>query len=133
MNFILNQKLAEDSKFILDLELCQLRLIDNVDYPWLILVPRLNNIVELTDLSDAEYLQLNKEIMLVCMFLKAYLQPDKLNIANIGNVVSQMHVHIIARYKDDKTFPKTVWGHEFNRYQHDNEADFINLIKKHLK
>lgn len=132
MDFILNQKLEEDSKFVVDLELCQLRLIDNSDYPWLILVPRRVNIIEITDLTDADYLQLNQEIMLVSRFLKVYLQPDKLNIATIGNVISQMHVHIVARYKDDKTFPKTVWGHEFKRYRDGEETDIINLIKKYL-
>ncbi|RTK92708.1 MAG: HIT domain-containing protein [Rickettsiales bacterium] len=133
MEFKLHQKLEEDSIFILDLELCQLRLINNADYPWLILVPRLENIIEITDLTDTDYLLLNQEIMLVSMFLKAYLQPDKLNIATIGNVVSQMHVHIIARYKDDKTYPKTVWGNEFNRYSKNAENDIINLIRKYLQ
>ena len=116
MTFKLNQILQQDSAFIMELKLCQVRLIDNADFPWLLLVPQLSNLTEITDLSDKEYDLLNKEIKIVAKALQHELTPDKLNIATLGNVVSQLHVHIIARYTKDKLFPKPVWGYEFTPY-----------------
>ena len=120
MHFKLDPALEKDSIFIKQLELCQLRLINNSDFPWLILVPMKNNLVEITELSDNDYDQLNKEIKNIAKSFKALTKADKLNIATLGNVVSQLHIHIIARYKTDKLFPKPVWGYEFVPYSDEN-------------
>ena len=130
MTFALNGTLEKDSIFIMELELCQVRLINNSDYHWVILVPQLPNVIEITDLDDKNYNLLNKEIQLVAKTLQRGLQPDKLNIAMIGNIVSQMHVHVIARYKNDKLFPKPVWGCEFTPYNNEELKTRIKNLKE---
>lgn len=129
MRFKLDPTLEKDSIFIKQLELCQLRLINNSDFPWLILVPMKNNLVEITELSDSDYDQLNKEIINVAKNFKVITKADKLNIATIGNVVSQLHVHIIARYKTDKLFPKPVWGCEFAPYSDESMNVMTNKLR----
>lgn len=130
MTFALNSTLEKDSIFIMGLELCQVRLINNSDYPWVILVPQIPNVIEITDLDDKNYNLLNKEIKLVAKALQSNFQPEKLNIAMIGNVVSQMHVHVIARYKNDKLFPKPVWGCEFKPYNGKELKSRIENLKE---
>jgi len=103
-------------------------LINNSDFPWLILVPMKNNLVEITDLSDDEYHIVNSEIKDIAAKLKQKTSADKLNIATIGNVVSQLHFHIIARYKNDKLFPNPVWGHKFTPYLAD---DIDSIVRKY--
>ena len=129
MHFKLNPTLEKDSIFIKNLELCQLRLINNSDFPWLILVPMQNNLVEITDLADSDYNQLNKEIKNTAKNFKDITKADKLNIATIGNVVPQLHIHIIARYKTDKLFPKPVWGYHFIPYAEDDMNIMITKLK----
>ena len=129
MTFKLDQTLEKDSVFITELKLCQVRLIDNADFPWLLLVPQLHNLIEITDLSDEEYYLLNAEIKIVAKALQHELTPDKLNIATIGNVVSQLHFHIIARYNNDKLFPKPVWGCEFTPYSLQARRENIHRFK----
>lgn len=129
MNFELNSILEQDSIFITKLELCQLRLMNNANFPWVILIPELINIVEITDLKVNEFEKLNSEVLQVAKIMKSIFNPDKLNIATLGNIVSQMHIHIVARFKDDKLFPGSVWGHEFNRYSLDKSKEVINSIK----
>jgi diadenosine tetraphosphate (Ap4A) HIT family hydrolase len=108
--FILDKKLQQDSFFIGDLELCKVLLMNDANYPWLILVPRQNNLKDIIDLSFDDQIILLKEINFVAEILKKEFEYDKLNIANLGNVVSQLHIHVIARKKNDITFPKPVWG-----------------------
>ena len=108
--FILDKKLQQDSFFIGDLELCKVLLMNDANYPWLILVPRQNNLKDIIDLSFDDQIILLKEINFVAEILQNEFECDKLNIANLGNVVSQLHIHVIARKKNDATFPKPVWG-----------------------
>ena len=130
MAFQLNKKLEKDSFLIVKLKLCQVRLINNSDFSWLILIPQQANLVEITDLSDINYKLLNKEIKLVATALQKAISPDRLNIATIGNVVSQLHFHIIARYKNDKLFPKPVWGYEFTNYLPAALKEKIGVLKE---
>jgi len=132
MHFKLNAIVEKDSHFVTDLELCQLRLIDNVDFPWVILVPRLDNIVEITDLNNVQYGMLNNETRMIARVMQKAFIPDKLNIATIGNVVEQLHMHIIARYTNDKLFPKPVWGHKLINYTEEKLLETIVLIKNTL-
>lgn len=132
MSFKLNEILERDSHFITNLELCQIRLIDNSNYPWFILVPMKNNINEITDLTDHDFELFNYEVRKIAQFLQKEFSPDKLNIATIGNIVSQLHMHVIARFKDDKLFPKTVWGHEFVRYEDDVLKLTIDMLREKL-
>ena len=95
MNFVIDPTLERDSVFIKNLKLCQLRLVNNSDFPWRILIPMKNNLIEITDLSDDEYNQMNSEIKNISLKFKEATGADKLNIATIGNIVSQLHIHII--------------------------------------
>ena len=130
MNFKIDPTLERDSVFIKNLSLCQLRLINNSDFPWLVLIPMKNNLVEITDLSDDEYVQMNSEIKNIAAKFKKVMDADKLNIATIGNVVPQLHIHIIARYVNDKLFPKPVWGSELVPYSKDVLNEMINSIRE---
>ena len=111
MNFPLDARLAADSHPIGDLTLSQLRLMDDARFPWLVLVPRIAGARELVDLDAGDRCCLLDEITLVGRVLESLLQPDKLNIAALGNVVAQLHVHVIARYAGDAAWPQPVWGH----------------------
>lgn len=107
--FKLDSKLDKDSFLLGNFPLCQLRLIDNALVPWFILVPRLS-IIEFHCLSNKDQLALLNEINRVCGFLTDEYQPDKINTATIGNIVRQLHVHVIGRYVDDYCWPTVVWG-----------------------
>ena len=132
MGFVLNNQLERDSFFVLDLELTQLRLINNSNYPWVILVPRVNNIKEILDLSQSQYLLLNKEIFMVAKIMQQLFIPDKLNLATIGNQVSQFHYHIVVRYKSDSCYPSPVWGKEKAIYELTSAHKIIEKIKQQL-
>jgi len=109
-NVELHPRLAEDSHFCLNLNLCQLRLSDDARFVWFILIPRVSAI-EITELSADEYAQLMREVRQVATAVEQAFGPDKINIASLGNQVAQLHVHVIARYKDDQAWPGPVWGH----------------------
>lgn len=108
--FALHSQLKSDTHFICDLPLSSALLMNDANYLWLILVPRKPNLIELTDLSFAEQTQVLQEINSVAKILKKEFNAEKLNIAALGNVVSQLHIHVIGRKKNDATFPKPVWG-----------------------
>ncbi len=106
----LDPQLAHDSAAIGDLPLCQVRLMDDASYPWLLLVPRRRAVTEIIDLAEIDRAQLMREIAHTADALKNQTRCDKINIAAIGNVVAQLHVHVIARFRSDAAWPKPVWG-----------------------
>jgi len=110
-NFELDPRLAADTRFVGDLALSRVLLINDSNYPWLLLVPRRRGVSEITDLGHLERAHLMTEITAVADALKAETNCDKLNIAALGNVVPQLHVHIIARSHNDAAWPRPVWGH----------------------
>jgi len=105
----LHPQLAADTVPVCDLALSRLLAMNDANFPWLILVPRRAGASEIIDLG-AEQSLLMDEIALVSRTLKDETRCDKLNVAAIGNVVPQLHVHIVARRKDDAAWPKPVWG-----------------------
>ncbi len=109
-SFVLHPQLAADSLLIRELPLCQLRLINDQQYPWFILVPRLEGARDIIDLSWAEQRQLWHESAWLSHTIRSLYQPDKLNIAALGNMVPHLHVHHIARQKNDMAWPAPVWG-----------------------
>ncbi len=109
--FPLDARLAADTHPIGDLPLSRLLLMDDARFPWLILVPRIAGARELIDLDESDRRALLSEITAVGRALEALLGPDKLNIAALGNIVSQLHVHLIARFRTDPAWPQPVWGH----------------------
>jgi diadenosine tetraphosphate (Ap4A) HIT family hydrolase len=108
--FSLHPQLAADTVPVGDLPLSRVLLANDANYPWLILVPRLPGLVELIDLEENAQVQLVGEIDAAARALKTISQCDKLNIAALGNMVAQLHVHVIARRRSDPAWPKPVWG-----------------------
>ena len=109
--FVLDERLARDSESILNLGLCDLRLANDSRWPWLILVPQRPNVSELFELAPLDQAVLTFEQVTVGAALKKATGADKINIAAIGNIVRQLHVHIVARSENDPNWPKPIWGH----------------------
>ena len=109
-NWSLHPQLAQDTVPVGDLGLARVLLANDANYPWLILVPRRPNLVELIDLDETAQVQLQGEVAATARALKAITECDKLNIAALGNQVAQLHVHVIARRHSDAAWPKPVWG-----------------------
>ncbi len=110
VDFALDPRLVTDTVAVADLPLCRVLLMNDARWPWLILVPRRTGVRELIDLSPAEQQVLTGEIALASHAMKALYAPDKLNVAALGNMVEQLHVHVIARWRGDPAWPAPVWG-----------------------
>jgi diadenosine tetraphosphate (Ap4A) HIT family hydrolase len=108
--FVLHPHLAQDTWAVGEFPLCRLLLMNDASYPWFILVPRRSAIREIFELSQRDQQQLLKESSQLAEVLSKIYQADKLNIAALGNVVPQLHVHHIVRYLADKAWPDPVWG-----------------------
>lgn len=108
--FTLHPRLEADCIVMGDFPLSRLLLMNDARYPWFILVPRRNDISEIYQLEDQEQQQLQRESSLLGKHLMERFGGDKLNIAALGNLVSQLHIHHIVRYRDDETWPGPVWG-----------------------
>lgn len=131
--FALHPQLATDTHPVTALELCDLRLMDDANYPWLILVPRLADASELIDLDAGQRRMLTDEIDQAGHMLRDTFHPDKLNIAALGNMVPQLHVHVIARFHDDPAWPAPVWGRVDARpYSPEQLVDRINQLQAAL-
>jgi diadenosine tetraphosphate (Ap4A) HIT family hydrolase len=110
MSFSIDPRLAAESWPIGELPLSSLLLMDDSRYPWLLLVPRIAGARELLDLDEADRAMLLGELSLASRALESLFSPDKLNIAALGNVVPQLHVHVLARHQSDEAWPQPVWG-----------------------
>lgn len=106
----LDPRLADDTAPVIDLKLCEVRLMDDANHPWLVLVPKVADAVEIIDLDAAQRSQLTAEIDAASRVLKTLFKPDKLNVAALGNLVPQLHVHVIARFHTDIAWPRPIWG-----------------------
>lgn len=133
ISFSLNPRLEGDSLHVTDLDLCMVRLMKDATYPWLLLIPRQNDLIELTDLSAADRHLLMDEITAASSALKAVTDFEKLNVAALGNQVSQFHVHVIARFRDDAAWPGPVWGAAPPRdYEPDAAEHLIDRLRSAL-
>jgi diadenosine tetraphosphate (Ap4A) HIT family hydrolase len=108
--FTLDPQLARETMPVGNLLLCRVLLNDDCNYPWLILVPLRAGLVEMIDLNETDRIRLMGEIALVSQALRNITQCDKLNVAALGNVVRQLHLHVIARFRTDAAWPKPVWN-----------------------
>ncbi len=108
--FVLDPQLARDTLVVGDLPLARVLLMNDANYPWLILVPRHGGATEIMDLDEDQRTQLMGEIALTAQVLKDATACHKINVAAIGNVVAQLHVHVVARRRDDAAWPRPVWG-----------------------
>lgn len=131
--FFLHHQLQNDTYFVADLKISRLLLMNDANYLWLILVPRKADIVELLELSTKDQQQVLAEINLVGKILKENFAAEKLNIAALGNVVSQLHIHVIGRFKNDIAFPKPIWGFAPAKdYEQQAAKELIEKIKSYL-
>jgi diadenosine tetraphosphate (Ap4A) HIT family hydrolase len=133
MAFTLDPRLAADTVPVADLTLSRVLLINDQRFPWLILVPRRDKMTELIDLSDLDVATLYGEVRLAGRALQDLTGADKLNVAALGNVVAQLHVHVIARSKRDAAWPKPVWGFGTPEpYEPQAQAAFVADIQRAL-
>ncbi len=109
--FELDPRLAADTVTLSDLPLSRLLLMNDARYAWLILVPTMTGLSELHHLSPEDRAQLSAEIDMVSRGLEQAFTPTKINVGALGNIVRQLHVHIIARFEGDPAWPGPVWGH----------------------
>jgi diadenosine tetraphosphate (Ap4A) HIT family hydrolase len=129
----LHPQLEKDTIDIGDLPLSRVLVIRDANYPWLLLVPRRAEAVEIIDLDEVEQAQLMTETSRAARALKEVTKCDKLNIAALGNMVPQLHVHIIARRKQDAAWPRPVWG-VVPPLPHDAEEvqNFISALRRKI-
>ena len=129
----INKNFLKTSHYISDLKLCTLRLIDNAKFPWIILIPKRKGVTDITDLNSKDQLNLMKEIVYCSKLMKKIFKTSKLNIEKIGNVVPQLHIHIIARYKNDNSWPLSVWVVKGTTYTKVDLVKVLDKIKKGFK
>jgi diadenosine tetraphosphate (Ap4A) HIT family hydrolase len=129
----LHPQLEKDTIDIGDLPLSRVLVIRDANYPWLLLVPRRPEAVEIIDLDEVEQAQLMTETSRAARALKDVTKCDKLNIAALGNVVPQLHIHVIARRKQDAAWPRPVWG-VAPPVPHDAEEvqNFISALRRKI-
>ena len=133
MSFKLDRKFLKSSHHITDLKLCTIRLNDNSKFPWLILIPKRNKINDMSDLKSKDQILLMKEIVYVSKIMKKLFKTSKLNVEKIGNIVPQLHIHIIARSKKDCSWPLSVWVVKGQNYSQTALKIMADKIRKALK
>jgi diadenosine tetraphosphate (Ap4A) HIT family hydrolase len=132
--FALDPRLAADTHTVGELPLSRALLMDDARYPWLVLVPRIAGACELVDLDAAAQSQLLAEISVACRALQSLYAPHKLNVAALGNVVEQLHVHIVARNTGDAAWPAPVWGRgEPHHYAREESDERIAALRRALE
>ena len=129
MTFILNRKFLKSSHHITDLKLCSIRLHDNSKFPWIMLIPKRKNINDITDLNSKDQMLLMKEIVFSSKVMKKLFKTSKLNVEKVGNIVPQLHIHIIARYKKDNSWPLSVWVVKGKLYSAKALKEVVNKIR----
>ena len=133
MSFKLDRKFLKSSYHITDLKLCTIRLNDNSKFPWLILIPKRNKITDMSDLKSKDQILLMKEIVYVSKIMKKLFKTSKLNVEKIGNIVPQLHIHIIARSKKDSSWPLSVWVVKGRNYSKTALKLMVEKVRKALK
>ena len=131
--FKINNKFLKSSYHIADLKLCSVRLNDNSKFPWLILIPKRKNITDFSDLNSKDQILLMKEIVFASKLMKKLFKTSKLNIEKIGNIVPQLHIHIISRKRTDSSWPLSVWVVKGKKYSAKNLKDVLNKIRSAFK
>lgn len=131
-NFSLNSTLEADTFPVMDLRLSTVRLMNDNRYPWVIVIPRVAGAEEIFDLTRAQQALLTDETNAVAKALSSITDPTKMNIGALGNIVRQLHIHVIARFETDLTWPGPVWGVGEREPYNDNGQAFISLLKSEL-
>ena len=121
-----NKNFIKTSHLITELKLCSVRLIDNKKFPWIILVPKRLRVTDMTELKAKDQNLLMREIVYCSKVMKKAFRTKKLNVEKIGNIVPQLHIHIIARSKNDSSWPLSVWVVKSESYS-------VQLLEKTLR
>lgn len=125
----LDPRLKAASFPVTDLPLCHIRLHENAAFPWVLLIPQRENAIEIIDLSRDDQHQLMEEIRLASHVMQKLFTPTKLNVGNLGNIVPQLHIHMIARFTHDPAWPHPVWGHQAREiYDFQEKTSRINKL-----
>lgn len=133
MTFTLHPRLEADSHWVGELTLCQVRLISDQRFPWLLLIPQRPDITELHELNADDYTQLFAEIRQLAAPFQRLYQADKLNVATLGNMVPQLHLHLVARHSEDAAWPGPVWGNgQAIPYSEEDLTKHIHRIRDQL-
>ena len=133
MSFKLDRKFLKTSHHLIDLKLCTIRLNDNSKFPWIILIPKRNKITDISDLNSKDQTLLMKEIVYASKVMKKLFKTSKLNVEKIGNIVPQLHIHIIARSKKDSSWPLSVWIVKEKNYSKTALKLIVEKLRKALK
>ena len=133
MSFKLNRKFLKTSHHLIDLKLCTIRLNDNSKFPWIILIPKRNKITDISDLNSKDQTLLIKEVVYASKVMKKLFKTSKLNVEKIGNIVPQLHIHIIARSKKDSSWPLSVWVVKGKNYSKTALKVIVDKLRKALK
>ncbi len=132
--FKLDTRLENDCHFVAELSLSRLLLMNDKNYPWLILVPKVYGVQEMYELPTELQQTLWSEIAEISKLLKTVCEPTKLNIGALGNIVRQLHVHVVARFDSDKAWPGPIWGaHQSQPYSASESDSFITKVREQLK
>ncbi len=127
--FTLHPVLLQDTYYIGKLSLCRVLLLNNRIFPWLILVPEREDMVEIFQLSAKDRKILIDEIAIISEILSKTYWPDKINVAALGNQVEQLHIHIIARFKTDDAWPEPVWGKGSEPYNEQSAKEITEKLR----
>ena len=133
MPFKIDNKFLKSSHHVTELKLCSIRLNDNSKFPWIILIPKRNKITDMSDLNSKDQILLMKEIVHVSKIMKKLFKTSKLNIEKIGNMVPQLHIHIIARSKKDSSWPLSVWVVKGKNYTKTSLSIMMQKVNKAFK
>ena len=133
MPFKIDNKFLKSSHHVTELKLCSIRLNDNSKFPWIILIPKRNKITDMSDLNSKDQILLMKEIVHVSKIMKKLFKTSKLNIEKIGNMVPQLHIHVIARSKKDSSWPLSVWVVKGKNYTKTALIIMMQKVRKAFK
>ena len=133
MPFKIDKNFLKSSHYITDLKLCSIRLHDNSKFPWIILIPKRIKVTDITELKTNDQILLIKEIVLASKVMKKVFNTKKLNVEKIGNKVSQLHIHIIARSSKDSSWPLSVWVVKGKTYSKSALIQITREIRKAFK
>ena len=128
-----SKSFLKDSHFITELKLCSVRLIDNAKFPWVILIPKRKKVTDIHHLNTKDQKILITEIVYVSKLMKKAFNAFNINVEKIGNIVPQLHIHIIARSKTDSSWPLSVWVVKKKSYSIKNLQKMIDKLKTFIK
>jgi diadenosine tetraphosphate (Ap4A) HIT family hydrolase len=127
-----NKNFIKTSHLITELKLCSVRLIDNKKFPWIILVPKRLNVNDITELKTKDQSLLMREIVFCSKIMKKVFKTKKLNVEKIGNIVPHLHIHIIARKKNDSSWPLSVWVVKGESYSTTQLEKILKKLKSYF-